>query len=297
LLAEQSNLLQSWNYGEAKKEMEGWKLKRGIFFRKGEPVAMVQMLQKRIGLLMLVSRINRGPLFLVNDFTVTEKMEVINYLSPFGNIGRLRVLFFAPELRLSGASLSNLYYAGFRKFSARFWESVWVNLNTDLETLRKKMDSKWRNMLNYSEKAGLTVEHDSGPGMFEWMLDQYSNVMEENGFKGPSEEFIRSLHRQANGRNSVIVLRAIKNEMPVAGVCLAIHGAGATYLLGFNSQEGRNLKANQYLLWQAILYLKENKIKWFDLGGIDLVNTPGITQFKLGLNGERYENSGDFIKW
>jgi lipid II:glycine glycyltransferase (peptidoglycan interpeptide bridge formation enzyme) len=57
------------------------------------------------------------------------------------------------------------------------------------------------------------------------------------------------------------------------------------------------LKANQYLLWQAILQLQQRAFRWFDVGGISEEALPGITAFKLGLNGERYELAGEYWKW
>ena len=37
--------------------------------------------------------------------------------------------------------------------------------------------------------------------------------------------------------------------------------------------------------------------KSLHLGGISQEHTPGITAFKLGLNGERYELVGEYWKW
>ncbi|MBW2127632.1 MAG: peptidoglycan bridge formation glycyltransferase FemA/FemB family protein [Deltaproteobacteria bacterium] len=80
---------------------------------------------------------------------------------------------------------------------------------------------------------------------------------------------------------------------PVGGIAIACHGIAATYLVGWNGPEGRRLKANQFILWQAISYLKLHGFHWFDLGGIDPDRTPGITKFKLGLGGQVYELVGE----
>jgi lipid II:glycine glycyltransferase (peptidoglycan interpeptide bridge formation enzyme) len=37
-------------------------------------------------------------------------------------------------------------------------------------------------------------------------------------------------------------------------------------------------------------------IIFFDLGGIDNLNTPSIASFKLGMNPETYSTVGEFIK-
>jgi lipid II:glycine glycyltransferase (peptidoglycan interpeptide bridge formation enzyme) len=89
----------------------------------------------------------------------------------------------------------------------------------------------------------------------------------------------------------------MREGRPVAGICLARHGNAATYLLGWNGDEGRRYRANHYLLWEAIRRLPGSDTAWLDLGGLDEENTPGITSFKMGLNGERYELIGEYWKW
>lgn len=43
-------------------------------------------------------------------------------------------------------------------------------------------------------------------------------------------------------------------------------------------------------------YFEKNGFRWFDLGGIDEINTPSIAEFKLGVNGKRYELTGEYFK-
>jgi lipid II:glycine glycyltransferase (peptidoglycan interpeptide bridge formation enzyme) len=105
------------------------------------------------------------------------------------------------------------------------------------------------------------------------------------------------LRRRVSGDDELVVFRAMHDGDAVAGICVASHGSAATYLLGWNGDRGRALKANQYLLWQAIVNLKTSGFRWFDLGGVDEETTPGIAAFKLGLGGERYELVGEYLRW
>lgn len=295
-ISRRSNLLQSWSYGEAKSEVEGWKVKRGVFFCENELIAIIQVLQKRVAGFISVTRINRGPI-LLKELTDSQKSELIKNIGSFGNIIQLKILFFAPELTLSGFSLFSMFQLGYRKLTYQLWESAWLDLELDLVTLRKKLDSKWRNMLNFSERTNLTLEKNSSDELFEWILEQYGTMMKEKEFKGPPVEFIRALRKKIEQKESLLVFRASSNGNAVAGISIVLHGSSATYLLGVNNVDGRNLKANYFLIWQAIEYLKEKNIMSFDLGGIDRTHTHGIAQFKLGLNADRYENIGEFVKW
>jgi lipid II:glycine glycyltransferase (peptidoglycan interpeptide bridge formation enzyme) len=48
------------------------------------------------------------------------------------------------------------------------------------------------------------------------------------------------------------------------------------------------------LLWIAIIELKKKNLSYFDLGGLDEINTPKINKFKLGINGKNYELVGNY---
>jgi hypothetical protein len=292
---ERSNLLQSWPYGDAKAEFSGWRVRRYVFYCEGEPVAFVQVLQKKVFGLLCVTRVNRGPLFLkfLDDH---QRLAVWEALLSWGCVRRGRLLSLAPQFNLSAESLILLERQGARQFSFRSYESAWVNLSLDANTLRKNLDGKWRNMLAFAEKKELKLEIKSDGESFDWMIERYQTLMREKGFSGPPVGLLRSLCRHS-AEQPLLVLRALHEGQAVAAICLASHGSAATYLLGWNGVQGRNLKANQFLLWNAILHLKQSGLKWLDLGGISEEFTPGISAFKLGLNGERYELVGDYWKW
>jgi hypothetical protein len=294
--AGRSNLLQSWAYGAAKADDSGWRVKRGVFHDDDGPIAFVQVLQKRVAGVLLASRINRGPLTL-RPLGNEEQRAIWTALARHAGLWRGAVLSAAPELGLSGANLALMASLGFRQFSPRAWESAWLNLAPDLPVLRKGLDGKWRNMLNFAEKAGLTLEARNDDQAFEWILARYRELISEKGFSGSPISLLRSLRQHLPVDGQPIILRANHRNEAVAGICLVCHGAAATYLLGWNGNEGRKLKANQYLLWQAVVTLKQAGIRWFDLGGIDENLTPGISAFKSGLGGEQYELVGEYWKW
>ena len=148
-----------------------------------------------------------------------------------------------------------------------------------------------------SEKASLQLEVGSDDHLFEWMMSRYQETMRVKSFQGPAVSLVSVLQRDLPVASRLLVLRAVHDNEPIAGICLAYHGAAATYLIGWNGQNGRKLKANQYLLWQAIAHLKRSGFNGFDLGGIDDEDTSGIASFKLGLGGERYELVGEYWKW
>jgi lipid II:glycine glycyltransferase (peptidoglycan interpeptide bridge formation enzyme) len=91
-----------------------------------------------------------------------------------------------------------------------------------------------------------------------------------------------------------LALTAKKDGNNVGSLITAKHGGTATYLVGFTNKMGRKTNANYLLLWKAILNCMELGVKWFDVGGIDENNTPGIAHFKEGLGGEQYNLMGEY---
>jgi hypothetical protein len=294
--AGRSNLLQSWAYGEAKAASSGWRVRRGVFYLEVEPVAFVQVLQKSVSSVLRISRINRGPVFLKPP-SLSELAAIWGELAGLGNIFKGKVLTTAPELELLGSHLVLMEKLGFRQFHPVAWESAWVDLQTDLSELRRNLDGKWRNALLSAEKLGLLLESGSDDYLFDWMVKKYEKLMREKGVNGAPVSLLLALRARLPADSPLLILRAVHEEEVIAGICLVRHGAAATYLLGWNGPAGRRLRANQFLLWNAIALLKQSGLEWFDLGGISEDDTPGIASFKLGLQGERYEAVGEYWKW
>jgi hypothetical protein len=293
--AGRSNLLQGWGYGAARAAISGWRVRHATINNEGRPIAVFQSLYRRLGFVQ-VTRLNRGPVF-VADASSHDIRAAWTTIGRLGDAPRCRLLSVAPDIPLSGSGLLMMAELGYRQRSPGGWESSWLDLRPDLATLRKQLDGKWRNMLAASEKTGIILEAGSDDGLFEWMLERYREAMTEKGFSGPAVELLKHLHGHAATDERPVILRAVHEGRPVAGVCLAPHGLAATYLLGWNGLEGRSLRANQFLLWNAAIHLKNAGFHSLDLGGIDEEGTPSITAFKLGMNGERYELVGEFLKW
>ncbi len=289
-----SNFLHSWAYGEAKTSGRKWAVKRAVFLQNDEPIAIVQLLTRKIGWIT-ITRINRGPL-LMRKLSPGELTGIYKFLGNYGNLGKTRILFIAPELDLSGSSLAILHKSHFHRFRNNSWESIWIDLTKDIDGLRKQLDGKWRNMLSFAEKSNLALEMGNDDTLFNWMIDRYRELTDSKQFQGPAVELLYDVRKAQSGNESFLVLKGSFENRAIAGICIAIHGNAATYLIGWNGAEGRTLKANQFLLWSAVKYLKDRNISWFDLGGISEEKTPGISAFKKGLNGEIYELAGEFIK-
>ena len=64
--ADLSNITQDWQYGEAKRKAEKWKIDRYIIRSNNRDIGIVQVLCKRILGATIACRINKGPI-LINE--------------------------------------------------------------------------------------------------------------------------------------------------------------------------------------------------------------------------------------
>ncbi len=58
------------------------------------------------------------------------------------------------------------------------------------------------------------------------------------------------------------------------------------YLLGATSDNGLKAKGAYLLQWTAIKWLREHRVCYYDLGGINRERNPGVYHFKSGLSGQ-----------
>ena len=130
---------------------------------------------------------------------------------------------------------------------------------------------------------------------FEWLVKRCAQMMKERGNQLPINLY-HQLRMEPESVQSLEVLKVFSGNKPIASICVASHGSAAIYLHGWNGEERRLLKANHFLLWNAMLLLKEQGIRWFDLRKFDIENTPDISECKLEVfevYGERYALLGD----
>jgi hypothetical protein len=67
-----------------------------------------------------------------------------------------------------------------------------------------------------------------------------------------------------------------------AAMCFVRHGATASYHLAWAGPSARQRAVHQVMLWRAALALRDEGVRWLDLGSVDTEAAPGLARFKLG---------------
>ena len=167
------------------------------------------------------------------------------------------------------------------------YRTVLVDLTPSEEIIRKRLDKKWRNHLNRSEKNELELEIASGPEAYREFECLYQIMVARKKFESTIDvkEFRKiqeSLHRD----EKMQVFIARKDGEAVGAAVCSLMGDTAIYLLGATNERARELRASFFIQWQIIRWLKERHARWYDLCGIDPVGNPGGYDFKIGFGGD-----------
>ena len=280
-----TNLFQSWDFGEAMRRAEGQEPVRAYLYAKDLHVGLVQGFRvRRLGFLSFV-RVLRGPLFFQPTPPEIHAIAVqtIRRAYPLTHLTWTTVM---PEIGVADVWDKASATRGLNRVMDGY-ETSFLDLRRGTDHLRGGLKQKWRNQLAKAEDAGLSLERTGDAG---WLLENYEEQRRQRRYTGPSASLLSALPAE----NS-LTLTAKRNGATVAGVHFLRHGPDATYQVGWTGEDGRAVNAHNLLLWKGLLALKQDGVRWLDLGGLDAEKMPGIAHFKQGLGGEAFRCAGVYL--
>lgn len=290
-MVDDSNIPQDWTYGKAKRDVEVWGLNRAIIQTSdGESIGLIQLLTKKVFGFPVAFRVNRGPLFLHEYNTVYNHLQVMETVKK--EMAGIRPVFYAPMIRWSPEN--NLEICSYKwNVSNMFgFPSGTIDLSVPEEQIRKSFDGKWRNQLVAAEKNGIVVINNSEN--FVDLVKIYSKDKAERGYDGIPDNILEYLNQN---ENVLDVYSAYDSEGSLLGFDIFyMHGQTSTYLVGWNSSEGRKYYLNNLLLYKAIVGAKAKGMQIFDLGGIEDIYTESVAKFKRGIKPMEYRLAGEFVR-
>ncbi len=165
--------------------------------------------------------------------------------------------------------------------------TIQLDLNPPLDELRRRLDQKWRNQLNRAEKNNLEVREGTGIAEYKIFTQLYEEMWQRKQFETSinTDEFGRIFDALPAGSKPRILL-CYDQGIPVTGIVCSAMGDRGIYLLGATSDTGLKSKGAYLLQWSMIRWLKQNGVRYYDLGGIDPAGNPGVYHFKNGFSGE-----------
>lgn len=265
LLVQKPYLSQSWNYGDAKKESQGWKVTRCIITENNKPIALIQGWYKKFLFISFV-RISYGPLWIIKSPSEDQIKSVFYTIKKSFNLKKLKFLSIAPNLENTPENNKILSDLKFYKRNCLGYESGLVDLSQSVTDLRSKLRQSWRRHIKDAEKLGLTFHVSKDHSDIQWMFARFDEFRKKKGFYGHSITLLNSLYFLSRDFQETSVAIVSLNDERLTGVLISYHGLSCTPLITCITEEGRKFNAGNFLTWNCLLYAKTKNCLWFDLG-------------------------------
>lgn len=286
-----ANLLQTWEYGEAKAKTSAWSVERGCVRDGNTIIGAFQALTRPLpaGLPGGLVWINRGPL-LMPAMPTARVVEVMTAIRRHYVDERRRYLRIAPAIPDTAWADRETQAAAFETAGSDGWASDVVDLTQSSEQLRGRLRSNWRNHLNQAERSGIEVRSGTDSESFALFLDHHLRMIADKGIvTSVTSELLAALQELLPPERKMQPFLAYDGDRLQAWALIVRYGASAEYLAGGAAETGRKRNAGQLALWRAMGAMKEAGVRRFDLGGMDQRTTPsGIYLFKTGVGGQAY---------
>lgn len=289
--AEICPITQDYVYGAIKAAVEKKHHKTYVLKYHERSIGCFQAIIKNILCFKLV-RINKGPI-IFDGYEESMMLQAIQAIKNKFSLKHLSVLIISPNVKYSPQVVEFMVKSGFNKLKYTNKFTAFVDLTQNDNEIRKSLKSKWRNQLKSADKHPQKLE-ELNDG-FDHIISLYEKNMADKGFQGIPTAYLKEMICCAPQK--IKIFGDYLDEELVAFDIAFIHGNTATYLVGWENDKGRNVYANNFLLFHMMLKLKQEGVKTFDLGGLGLISAPSIAKFKLGVSDDIYEYCGDYISF
>lgn len=178
--------------------------------------------------------------------------------------------------------------AGFTRIMTGI-STIWIDLSAEKNALRRSLAANWRNQLKKAEQNTFTVAvGGSKTKHYNWLLEREGEQRSNRGYSAVPLGLVPAYQNtqsalSAGGTPPIVSVTAHEKGAQIAGALFLLHGSSATYHIGWAGERGRALNAQNRVLFEGMLALKDQGVKWLDMGGVDTGPQAAIARFKLGL--------------
>jgi len=261
-------LLQSWEWGEFKKEL-GWKVFRiAVNNDRGCIIAGAQMLIKPLPSgLASMAYIPRGPIGNWLDKELAEKL--IPELQRIVHLYKTAFLTIEPPLLCSKEVEQQIQQLGFRpsRYTNQPNATIVINIDQTLDDILLQMRKKTRQYIRSAVREGITIRAGSQED-----LPAYYELMRATGhrnhFPARSQEYYERQWQIFSKSSNCILLMAFLQDQLLAVRAIYCFGKHAAEFHAGSLPHNSNLHPNYLLVWEAIQWAKVQGCSTYDLWGI-----------------------------
>jgi len=258
-----ASMPQRWTYGAVHVALGG-QVHRAVVRENGTAVALCQCLIRRIGGVMHLSLVTRGPLWL----TTCNRARVLALIRRTLPAQRPRVCLFTLTDPVKSLRLIPMATPA-------------THAILPMPAMVQSLHGKWRNALRKAEQSNLRTRHIACPATALGPLLQSDEKQQlAKSYRALPAAFTRQWHTLTPDNLRLITVS--KGRETLATALFLRHGNTATYHIAQTTPQGRKYSATRLALWRAFQDFADSGIQQIDLGTIDTINAPGLARFKLG---------------
>jgi lipid II:glycine glycyltransferase (peptidoglycan interpeptide bridge formation enzyme) len=169
--------------------------------------------------------------------------------------------------------------AGRRLFTPTTFQ---IDLRPGEDELMKSFMGKTRYNIRLAERCGVKVKEDNSEAAFNKYLELTAETVHRQGFFAHSRRYHRLMWKILKKADIAHLLTATyKGEIITTWILFAWKDF-LYYPYGASTEKYKNVMANNLIMWEAIRFGRNSKLKTFDLWGRE--EGKGFTKFKEGYN-------------
>lgn len=296
-----AHVLQTWEWGEFKRETTGW-IPTRLLFKEGESVvAMASILTRKIGPAAMMY-VPKGPAMphddpelaraVLNELQKRARFAIWLKIDPDVVVGTGIPGEDDADDSPSGAAFRDLLQTSGWRFSddqVQFRNSVRIDLTQSEDNILMAMSQNTRRKVRTAEKKDVTIRTATLDDL-DTLYSLYRITGERDEFLIRPPEYYEKAWRDFMRQGLAHALIAEFENRPIAHVILFHFGKTCWYFYGASSNEERNRMPNYLLQWEAMKWAKFQGYTVYDMWGApnqfdESDSMWGVYQFKQGFRG------------
>jgi lipid II:glycine glycyltransferase (peptidoglycan interpeptide bridge formation enzyme) len=287
-----THVMQSWQWGEARKKLGTKLLRYGLFENDKLKVAFCLTFHKIPLTNKYVGYLPKGP------FPNKELSKALKKISQDQNCAFIKI-----EPNITIEQFNNLTIdKSFSKSPKPLFtkHNFVIDLSPSEEELLKLMHQKTRYNIRVAQKHNVLVEEKTDDEAFEIYLKLYFETTKRQNYHGHNQNYHKLIWKTLKSSGMARLLIATYNNKPLTAWMLLNFQNTLYYPYGGSSIAHREVMANNLIAWEAIKLGKKLNLKKFDMWGALGPNPNpkdpwiGFHNFKKGYGGQLVEYIGTF---
>lgn len=286
-----THVIQSWEWGEFRKQMGLTVLRYGIF-EKDKLKTVFQLTLHPVPLTnIMVGYLPKGP------FPDKQFADALKKIGKKYNCAFIKI---EPNIEV-GQTQSDIDQSFKKTLKPLFSKhNFLLDLTKSEKELLEQMHPKTRYNIRVAQKHGVKIEERSDENALQIYLKLYFETTDRQGFAGHNLHYHKTVWKMLKTANMARLLIATYNNEPLTAWMLFNFKDTLYYTYGGSTQKYKEVMSNNLICWETIKLGKRLGFKFFDMWGAlgpdaDSKNPwYGFHRFKQGYGGRLAEYIGTY---